>query len=141
MTRAFIWAAVSITAQTEEADKDSRPLQIAKGEALAAHMGWEMVTRLEMPGHSRRYLRFDELANDTRAQGIDAFDRLQDLIVHHSFDVLICRDADRFARTQALHAYIVESIIDAGRALYSLADGMITASNYRVFIDCRAIPA
>jgi hypothetical protein len=64
----------------------------------------------------------------------DAFDRLIKHFKDRDFDVLIVRDGDRFARSQALHAYIVESVINGKARIYSLADGWIDDNNYRMFI-------
>lgn len=131
--RAVVWAAVSTRPQAE-AEKDSLPDQVRQGETLAAKEGWHLISTLQVPGHSRRYLDFHELAKDARAQGIDAFDNLLRLIDTRAFDVLVVRDGDRFARTQALHAFITESIIDAGARIFSLADGWIDEHNYRMWI-------
>ncbi|MBK8035346.1 MAG: hypothetical protein IPK17_38740 [Chloroflexi bacterium] len=50
------------------------------------------------------------------------------------FDVLIVRDGNRFARTQALHAYVTEMTIRGGAVLWSLSDGLVDESNYRMWI-------
>ncbi len=47
---------------------------------------------------------------------------------------MIVRDGDRFARTQALHAYVVERTINIKARVYSLQDGWIDDTNYRMFI-------
>src|SRR5262249_12352560 len=103
--------------------------------ALCEANGWREMAVLTVPGHSRRYIDIHELAEDARAKGIDAFDRILDLWKRCAFDVLICRDGDRFARTQALHAYFVEKTIEIGRRIYSLADGWVDEKNYRMFIS------
>ena len=131
--RAISWAAVSSAVQADD-DRESIPTQIAENEAAAQRLGLSLEDTLVVPGHSRRYLDFHELAQDARAKGIDAFDKLLSHIRAGDFDVLLCRDGDRFARSQALHAYIVESVIEAGARIYSLADGWIDKSNYRMFI-------
>jgi DNA invertase Pin-like site-specific DNA recombinase len=131
--RAVVWAAVSTRAQTDD-DRDSLPLQLEHGREMAHKLGLEVIDALEVPGHSRRYLDIHELAKHAREEGIDAFDKLIKLIKQKAFDVLIVRDGDRFARTQALHAYITESIINMGGKLYSLADGWVTEENYRMWI-------
>lgn len=131
--RAISWAAVSSTIQADD-DRESIPTQIAENEAAAQKLGLTLADTLVVPGHSRRYLDFHELAEDARAKGIDAFDKLLSHIKAKDFDVLVCRDGDRFARSQALHAYIVESVIEAGARIYSLADGWIDKTNYRMFI-------
>lgn len=131
--RAISWAAVSSAVQADD-DRESIPTQIAENEEAARKLGLTLVETLEVRGHSRRYLDFHEMAEDARINGIDAFDRLLAHIRARDFDVLLCRDGDRFARTQALHAYIVESVIEAGARIYSKADGWIDRTNYRMFI-------
>jgi hypothetical protein len=68
-------------------------------------------------------------------ENIHAFNQL----LHHwearDFDVLVVRDGSRFARTQALHARVVEQTIHVGAKIYSLADGLIDATNYRMWIS------
>ena len=131
--RAVIWCAVSTKAQTEE-DKDSLPSQERDARNLCERNGWTIVDVLRVPGHSRRYVDIYKCAADMRSQGIDAFDRLLELWDTQGFDVLIVRDGDRFARTQSLHAYVVETTINEMRGrIYSIADGWIDEKNYRMF--------
>lgn len=130
--RAVLWCAVSTKPQTDE-DKFSLPSQEKDERALCDREGWSPVAVLIVPGHSRRYVDIHELAEHARAEGIDAFDRILDLWRRRAFDVLVCRDGDRFARTQSLHAYFVERTIDIGARIYSLADGWIDEHNYRMW--------
>lgn len=134
--RAVIWCAVSSRAQTdsEEDPKLSLPSQEADARALADAQGWTVVEVLRVPGHSRRYIDIHELAADMAGQGIHAFARLLALWDRRAFDVLVCRDGSRFARTQALHAYVVERTISIGARIYSLSDGWIDEHNYRMWI-------
>ncbi|MCC7451684.1 MAG: recombinase family protein [Anaerolineae bacterium] len=124
---------MSTKAQAKD-DRDSLEAQERMARAYCEREGWEIVDVLTVPGHSRRYLDFDTLARDARERGIDAFDRLKHLLETHGFDVIVVRDGDRFARTQALHAYIVETIINSGAAIYTLADGRIDEHNFRMSI-------
>jgi DNA invertase Pin-like site-specific DNA recombinase len=133
MTRALIWCAVSSRAQNEP-DKISLPQQESDARALCVRNEWQIVDILRVPGHSRRYIDFHELAADAAEEGIDAFYRLKAHWEAKDFDVLIIRDGDRFARTQALHAYITEQIIKSGGTIFSLADGLIDERNYRMWI-------
>lgn len=133
MTRAIIWAAVSTLAQTHE-DKYSLPAQEADGLAFCEREGFEVVEVLRVPGHSRNYKSLEKLATDARAKGINAFDRL----IHHletcDFDVLVCRDANRFARKASLLHFIVESVIeDCGARIYSFNDGWVDETNADIF--------
>lgn len=138
--RAIIWCAVSTLAQAAD-EKDSLPSQETQALALCDREGWHIVDILRVPGFSRRYTDLDKCARDMRAEGIDAFDRL---IMHwekKDFDVLVCRDGNRFARTQALHARVVEDTIDAGARIYSFADGWVDERNYRMFISMNGYKA
>jgi len=133
MVRCIIWCAVSSQAQNEP-DKISLPQQEADSRALAEGNGWEILDVLKVPGHSRRYIDFHRLASDAAKKGVDAFHRLQRHWETKDFDVLITRDGDRFARTQALHAYVVERTINIKARIYSLQDGWIDNTNYRMWI-------
>ncbi|HEX3052216.1 MAG TPA: recombinase family protein [Aggregatilineaceae bacterium] len=132
--RAIIWAAVSTAPQANEDEKVSLPKQESDARALCDRNGWSMVEVLKVPGHSRHYIDIHQAASDMREQGIVAFDRLLDHWRLKDFDVLIVRDGDRFARTQTLHSYVTESTIQMGARIYSLTDGWIDETNYRLWI-------
>ncbi len=131
--RCLIWSAVSSRAQNEP-DKISLPQQEADSRALALRNQWYIVDVMRVPGHSRRYIDFHKLASDASHQGIDAFFRLEQHWEARDFDVLIVLDGNRFARTQALHAYITERTINLGARIYSLTDGWVDKQNYRMWI-------
>ena len=131
--RAAIWCAVSTHAQ-HEPEKVSLPEQEEQSRLHAQKNGWQVVDLMKVPGHSRRYIDFHELAADAAEEGIDAFYRLKAHWEAKDFDVLIIRDGDRFARTQALHAYITEQVIKSGATIFSLQDGLIDERNYRMWI-------
>lgn len=130
--RAVLWVSVSTAPQAAD-DKLSLPTQEQAARELCDRKGWQPVDVLVVDGHSRRYIDIRECARDMEAKGITAFTRLMEHWKARDFDVLIVRDASRFARTQALHAYVVESTIDAGATLYSLQDGPIDETNYRMW--------
>lgn len=132
--KAVLWLAVSTTAQAAE-DKASLAQQEADARAACAQHGWRIVDVLRVPGHSRNYIDIHEAAHDMRAEGIDAFDKLLAHWRAADFDVLVCRDGSRFARTQSLHAYVVERTISTGAMIYSLVDGVIDSSNYRMWVS------
>lgn len=132
-TRCLIWCAVSSRAQNKP-DKISLPQQEAKSRALAEENGWRIVDVLSVPGHSRRYIDFHELAEDAAQKDIDAFYRLDQHWNARDFDVLIVLDGNRFARTQALHAYITEKTIEMDARIFSLIDGWVDKQNYRMWI-------
>jgi DNA invertase Pin-like site-specific DNA recombinase/uncharacterized protein (UPF0335 family) len=131
--RALIWCAVSSEAQAED-DKISLPQQEADGRGLCLKEGWTIIDVLKIPGHSRYYLDLEECAADMRSQGIDSFDKLMTYVRARAFDVFICRDSERFARSQSLHARVVEEIVHTGARIYSFADGWIDKTNFRMFI-------
>lgn len=131
--RAIIWLAVSTQAQADD-DKASLPQQEKDTRILCENNGWEVADVLEVPGHSRRYVDIYECARDMRAEGIDAFDRLLSHWDNKDFDVIVVRDGSRFARTQTLHSYVVERTIEMDARIYSLQDGWIDNSNYRMWI-------
>lgn len=128
--RALVWSAVSTKTQTHE-EKDSLPQQRARAEALIQEHGWLLVEVLEVPGHSRDYIDFHEAKRDMEKAGILAFTKLEQHWVAKDFDVLIVRDGSRFARTQALHAYVTSrTIVEAGAQIYAFSTGWVTAQNY-----------
>lgn len=133
MLRALIWCSVSTKAQAED-DKLSLPEQERMSREISKQEGWNTLEVLHVPGHSRRYIDIHECSQDMLANNIDAFDRL----LHHwrerDFDVLIVRDGNRFARTQTLHAYVVERTIGIGARIFSMNDGWVDERNYRMFI-------
>lgn len=133
-TRAIIWLAVSTTAQAAE-DKASLAQQEADARAACEQHGWRIVDILRVTGHSRNYIDIHECAAAMRAEGIDAFDKLLAHWRATDFDVLVVRDGSRFARTQSLHAYVVERTIQTGAQIYSLTDGVIDTNNYRMFVS------
>lgn len=132
-TRALLWCAVSTVEQTTD-DKHSLPSQEADAVAFCEKNNFTIVDILRVPGHSRNYRSLDKLAADARAVGIDAFDQLITHLNNADFDVLIVRDANRFARKASLLHYIVECVIeDCGAKIYSFNDGWIDATNADIF--------
>ncbi len=132
--RAIVWAAVSTVRQANEDEKYSLPAQVDDALNLCRHEGWTVVEVLKVPGHSREYKTLDKLAADARTKGIDAFDRLIYHLDHCDFDVLICRDSNRFARKASLLHYIVETVIeDCGARIYSFNDGWVDETNADIF--------
>lgn len=133
MKRSIIWAAVSTEIQAKD-DKASLAEQERQSRALAESNGWHVLDVLRVPGHSRRYIDIHDAARDMLAEGIDAFARLMQHWQDRDFDILIVRDGNRFARTQSLHAHVVERTIEAGAVIYSLSDGWVDENNYRMWI-------
>lgn len=131
--KCIIWAAVSSAHQADE-DRASLPAQEADALAYAQAQNWRVIDILRVPGHSRAYIDIHEAAADMRNAGIDAFDKLMQHWKARDFDVLICRDGTRFARTQSLHAYVVERTIEIGARIYSLSERLtVDESNARMW--------
>lgn len=140
--RVIIWCAVSTVAQADEDEKYSLPSQEADARAVCAREGWQVVDVMRVPGHSRDYKSLDKLASDAAVKGIDAFHKLIEHLEKCDFDVLICRDANRFARRASLMSYIIESIVDdCGRRIYSLNDGWVDKQNAGMFAAMKGYSA
>jgi DNA invertase Pin-like site-specific DNA recombinase len=133
--RAIIWCAVSTVQQTED-ERFSLPAQERDALALCQREGWDVIDILRVPGHSRAYKSLDKLAADAMASPlkIDAFYKLIHYLEHCEFDVVVCRDANRFARKASLLHYIVESIVeDCGARIFSMTDGWVDEKNYSMW--------
>lgn len=129
--RALSLSAVSTRKQT---DGVSLEAQQADNIRTAEQHGWQVVDTLIVAGHSRRYSSMAEAAAAMRRKKIDAFDRLIQHLQAKDFDILLCRDGNRFARKQSLFAQIVETIIEGGARIYTMLDGMVDERNYTMFI-------
>lgn len=130
--RAIIWCAVSSRAQAAD-DKTSLLQQEASARELCQREGWQIVDVLRVPGHTRSYVDYYEMAEDAARTGIPAFYQLRDHWRAKDFDVLICRDGDRFAREQAPVALLIGKVIEAGARIYSMdSGGWIDAENHRI---------
>lgn len=131
--RALIWAAVSTNEQTAEG-KNSIPLQIENARALITKNDWIEVDCLIVDGHTRNVRSLHDLAQSAEKQGITAFTRLENWLARGGFDVIICRDANRFARKASLLHAIVEMVIeDCDARIYSLTDGWVDKRNYSMW--------
>lgn len=140
MLKAIIWCAVSSRAQAKD-DKASLHEQEREARELCLKEGWQVVDTLIVPGHTRNYIDFYEMADDSKSVGITAFYDLQNHWKRKDFDILIVRDGDRLAREQAPVAFIIGFVIKAGARIYSLQDGWINEQNHRttgMFIGYRA---
>lgn len=127
--KALILAAVSTLEQADK-DKFSLDAQIADANALAEKNGWHIIDTIRIEGHSRNYRTLAQLAAAARANNEPGFDRLIAHLEASDFDILICRDANRFARKASLLYEIVDTILeDCGARIYSLSDGWVNADN------------
>lgn len=130
--RAILWIAVSSTEQAKD-EKDSLPAQERDLRALADREDWTVIDVMIVTGFSRRYYTIREFADDALLQNIDAGQKLLQHLEDEDFDVFACRDGSRFGRTQAIFSEVVERIIDSGARIFSLKDGWITETNFRMF--------
>lgn len=127
--RALVWSAVSTLEQADD-DKFSLDAQITDAQSIAATNGWAIIDTIRIDGHSRNYRTLAKLADAARKKQELGFDRLVTHLDNCDFDILICRDANRFARKASLLYEIVDTILeDCHARIYSLADGWVTVDN------------
>lgn len=129
--RAVIWKAVSSQRQAGD-DKVSLEEQERLAREWCDKHGFEVVTVLSVPGHSRRESDIVEALKEFRRKGIYAYDDLKLMWDNDDFDVLVAYTHDRLGRSQTLHSYVVENVIRNGKRIFFLADGgFVDESNYR----------
>jgi DNA invertase Pin-like site-specific DNA recombinase len=109
--RIAIFASVS-SLQQATIDKDSLPSQLRDGRLWANSAGGDVVATFEVPGHSRKYIFFQDAERE-----IPAYARLKEACEQGAFDVLWCRARDRLGRTDALIAQV--EALAAGAEVYS----------------------
>lgn len=110
-----IFASVS-TPQQATTDKDSLPSQVRDGQAWAEGVGGQVVAIYRVPGHSRKYIFFQNAERE-----IPAYRELRSDCEVRAFDVLWCRARDRLGRTDALIAQVEALVANAGAEVYSAA--------------------
>ena len=131
--RAILLTAVS-SPQQATSDKESLEMQERDLRALAAREGWDVIDVLRIPGHSRRYFNYHEFAEDMRAAGFDAADKMFAHWRARDFDVLAVWMGDRLSREQSMFAEIIARTIDARATIYDLkSGGWIKEDNYRMY--------
>jgi DNA invertase Pin-like site-specific DNA recombinase len=132
--RAVIWAAVSDPQQAAHG-KDSLINQERDALAFCEREGMEIIAVLRVPGFSRDYIDIHECAEDMANEGISAFRDLLEMFKTNAFDVFVVRAGDRFGREQAIHAYIVSTIVKRmGAKIYETSKGLwIDRSNFRTY--------
>ena len=108
-----LFASVS-TPQQATTDKDSLPSQIRDGHAWAESNDGQVITTYRVPGHSRKYIFFQDAERD-----IPAYRQLREDCERQAFDVLWCRARDRLGRTDALIAQVEAVVANAGAEVYS----------------------
>lgn len=125
----IILAAVSTIEQADN-DKFSLDAQIADSRAVAEKNGWNVIDTIRIEGHSRNYRTLAQLAAAARINNEPGFDRLITHFEKRDFQIILCRDANRFARKASLLYEIVDIILeDCNARIYSLSDGMVDKSN------------
>jgi hypothetical protein len=97
--RIAVWAAVSSQAQLQ--NKDSLASQKRDGRLWADQVGGRVTHVLEVAGHSRSYIFFQDAA-----AAMPAYRELRRACEERAFDVLWCRSRDRLGRTDALIAQV-----------------------------------
>jgi len=112
--RAVIVAAVSTVGQAHE-DKYSIPQQLAACREVCALRGWQVVSEVIIPGHSRNYNWLDELCADC-----PEYAQLMRLIRSGVTDLLVVRDYDRLWRTDALRAQVMAVCREHAVQVFSL---------------------
>jgi DNA invertase Pin-like site-specific DNA recombinase len=108
--RALLWLAVSTPEQAKD-EKQSLTAQNDDCKAACEAHGWTVVDVLLIPGFSRRFLDLYEFARAAAADGHDDGWKLIRHLEAGDFDVFVCRDGDRFGRSQALFSRIAEDIL------------------------------
>jgi len=110
--RVALWCAVSSRPQASD-DKTSLDDQRIAGEQFAAAVNGNVVTRYNVPGHSRDFV----LWQDAEA-AIPAYRDLRADCDRRAFDVLHAVDADRLGRTAALIHQVIGLVEAAGAEVY-----------------------
>lgn len=137
--KALIIPAVSSNAQAAD-DKVSLQMQEESALAWCERNNATVVEVLRIPGHSRRYIEFHKAAEAMRRVGIDAYVKLDSYISRNRseklFDVLVCWEWGRLARTQGMCAVILERVVlEAGARIFCLdGSGWIDKENFRMSI-------
>lgn len=131
LLRVLGWAAVSTKDQAED-DKYSIPGQIEairdfceKQKATGQFSDVVLVDTIVIRGHSRKYRTLDKLITGIKNPAIkDEMLRFTEHLSNSTFDVLACRDANRFARKASLLYEIAGMVIEDCKArIYSFGDG------------------
>lgn len=129
--RAVIWKAVSSERQAHE-DKVSLPEQEELAREWCKANAYTVVRVLEVDGYSRRESDVITALQDFEDQGIYAYSDLRKMWQNKEFDVLVAYTHDRFGRSNTLHSYVVENVIQNGMSIYFLLDGgFVTVEDFR----------
>jgi DNA invertase Pin-like site-specific DNA recombinase len=111
--RVAIFASVS-SPQQAKVEKDSLPSQVRDGRLWAETVGGEVVSVYRVPGHSRKFIFYQDAGREMLA-----YRQLREDCEARRWDVLWCRARDRLGRTDALIAQVEALVHNAGAEVYS----------------------
>lgn len=132
--RAILLEAVSTGVQASD-HKQSLPEQDARLNEVSARDHWDIIDLIVIPGFSRVFYTYREFAEAALAEGISAPMRMFEHWARRDFDVFAVSTGDRFGREQSIFAEVVSRTIDVGARVFTLRDGYIDRSNYRMFVS------
>jgi hypothetical protein len=107
--RIALFASVSTPQQARD-DKDSLPSQLRDGQAWAEAVSGQVVATYRMPGHSRKYIFYQDIE-----KAVPAYRELREDCEAGAFDVLWCRARDRQDRSPRRSSGRVPPRLTAGR--------------------------
>jgi DNA invertase Pin-like site-specific DNA recombinase len=124
MKRAVIWKAVSSKEQAED-DRQSLPYQENLARDWCQKNGFEVVSLLELPGHSRSESDVITALEELAAENCFAYHDLRRMWQQKGFDLLIVHTIDRLARSKSLFMWVVENVIKSGADIYFMTPGVL----------------
>lgn len=110
--RIVTWRAVSSEEQARD-EKESLHYQELLNRQHVAKWNGVVIAELEVPGMTRNIILWEKACRD-----IPAFAKLNDLIERKAFDILMCMDVTRLARTSSLLAAVAGLCEAAGIRIY-----------------------
>jgi hypothetical protein len=128
--RGAIWVAVSSKKQAED-DKISLKMQEDLGRAWMNARGIHIVAVLIVPGHTRAESDVVDALEEFRAHKITAYDDLRALWKAKAFDVLWAFDHSRFGRSNSLHSFVIENVVNSGAEIVLHQGGDIDTGSLR----------
>ncbi len=131
--RIAIFASVS-TPQQATVDKDSLPSQIRDGTAWAAGIDGDVIGTYQVPGHSRKFIFYQEAEAE-----MDAYKQLRQDVESARLDILWCRSRDRLGRCLPAYANLRDLL--GGQDLCALLwrSAQVRAAQYSCQVHC-AVP-
>lgn len=129
--RIVTWRAVSTE---EQADRESLDHQQRLNREHAARWKGVLIAELEVPGLSRNIILWEKACRE-----IPAFAQLNDLIERRAFDILMCMDVTRLARTSSLLAAVAGLCEAAGIRIYETSSPPASLDGPIATFDSRLI--